>query len=586
MKRIHLLLIICLALAVSQCQKELSHDFPSGENKNANPVTATLQGNVLDENGQPAIGVTIRVGAKTTTTNAKGYFRIVHAALDKYAALVTAEKNGYFKAYRSFQATSGVNQVVIKLLVKKLAGSIAASSGGDVTLPNGAKISLQAGGFVNKLTGVNYSGNVNVYATYIDPSASDITSIVPGSWIADDINKNRVVLTSMGMMAVELQSASGEVLQLAADKPATLNVPIPASLQAFAPVNIPLWYLDETSGVWKEEGSATRSGDHYTGTVKHFSFWNCDVPTNAINLSLTLQTPSGQVVPYTSVKITRPNGNYAYGFTDSLGAVSGMVPANENLVIEVMASPCNTVIYTQNAGPFSQNTNMGVIIVPATSPNLVNVTGTLLNCSGAPVTNGYAIITYDNVVHYAATDNNGHFATIVLTCSPTYTTCEILGVDQSTQQQGAVYNVVLAPPVTQAGNIQACGNSSLQFINYTMDGVQYAISSLVATDIISDATIDSNGHTTTYITGSNGNANGINFFFVSATTVAGSYPLQSLYQAQYAYVNTVQPFDVTITNFPANNSQFYEGSFAGQFTEFLNPAAVHTISCSFRVRRQ
>src|ERR1044071_5350401 len=106
------LIIVFLAIIGLNCQKELSNinggtdpDIPNSTT--SVPVTATLQGNVFDKSGNPAMGVTIKVGAKTATTNARGYFRIVDAPLDKNASLVTAEKAGYFKAYRTFSATSG-----------------------------------------------------------------------------------------------------------------------------------------------------------------------------------------------------------------------------------------------------------------------------------------------------------------------------------------------------------------------------------------------------------------------------------------------------------------------------------------------
>src|SRR6185436_6333409 len=122
-------------------------------------------GNVTNELGQPAMGVTIKVGTKSATTNVKGYFRITNASLDKNNSLVTAEKAGYFKAYRIFGATSGVNQVVIQLLKKTVAGTVTAASGGNISLSNGSKIAFPANA-IKKASGGSYTGTVNVYATY------------------------------------------------------------------------------------------------------------------------------------------------------------------------------------------------------------------------------------------------------------------------------------------------------------------------------------------------------------------------------------------------------------------------------------
>jgi hypothetical protein len=131
-----LLLLAILPVLFYQCQRELSYvgTGDPGQVVLPSPLTANLQGNVLDENGQPAANVAIQVGTETTITDTKGYFRINNAALDKNAALVTAEKTGYFKALRSFSATSGTNQVVIKLIKKDLGGTVNGTSGGDVSV--------------------------------------------------------------------------------------------------------------------------------------------------------------------------------------------------------------------------------------------------------------------------------------------------------------------------------------------------------------------------------------------------------------------------------------------------------------------
>ncbi|HEX6849611.1 MAG TPA: hypothetical protein VF144_21640, partial [Chitinophagaceae bacterium] len=278
MRHVHLFsLLTFIAVLFFQCRKDVGYigsgDY--GQELIPNPITANLQGNVLDENGQPAANVVIKAGTETTVTDNKGYFRINNAPLDKNASLVTAEKTGYFIACRTFSATSGTNQVVIRLTKKDLSGTVNGASGGDVSLTNGTKISLPANGIVRASDNSNYTGTVNVYAAYIDPTAADISSRVPGSFMAIDKVGKRVFLSSYGMMAVELESSAGEKLQIKPGNTATLTSPIPSSRQAAAPATIPLWYIDERTGLWMEEGTATKQGSVYAGTVKHFSFRNC-----------------------------------------------------------------------------------------------------------------------------------------------------------------------------------------------------------------------------------------------------------------------------------------------------------------------
>jgi hypothetical protein len=168
------LLLAITALLFYQCQKEVSFSSSngggSGQVIDPTPLKANLQGNILDENDQPAASVIVKVGSQIVVTDSKGYFRINNASLDENASLVRAEKAGYFTAFRSFSATSGTNQVVIKLAKKNLGGTISSGNGGDVTLVNGTRISLPANSIIKASDNSNYTGTVNVYASYIDPT--------------------------------------------------------------------------------------------------------------------------------------------------------------------------------------------------------------------------------------------------------------------------------------------------------------------------------------------------------------------------------------------------------------------------------
>ena len=579
-------LLVIITIIGFNCQKELSYDIPGSNNNGNSPLIATLQGNVIDENGQPAAGVTVKVGSKTAITNAKGYFRILQAGLDRNAAHVTVEKPGYFTGHRSFKATEGVNQVFIKLIPKILSGTIDASNGGEISLSNGAKLNLPANAVVSG--SAPYSGTINIYASYIDPTATDISAIVPGSFMADDRNNNRVTLASYGMMAVELETSTGSHLQIAPGKTATLTTPIPSSILSSAPATISLWYVDEATGIWKEEGTAVCNGSNYVGEVKHFSFWNCDYGLPSVTLSATLKNSHGSPIVHAQVRITRPGANswiQAYGFTDSLGKVSGLVPSNENLVLDVL-DPCMNSVYTQNISPLSQNTDLGVITVTNTGSSIITVEGRLLNCTGVPVSNGYAIINFNNTVRYANVNSTGHFAVTFVTCTSSPTNCDVIGVDQAGQQQGNSVMVPISSPVTNAGDITACGISASQFINYTLNGTDYSLTSAMTDSIMAFTFQQGAVPYTTIISGYHIATNNlIDFRFKSNSQVAGVYPIDRLYLHNYQRIGLIAPFNVTVTSFPTNAGGFYEGSFSGQFRDSANLVPLHTINGTFRIRR-
>ncbi len=590
MRRFQLFALFFVSLLFIQCQKEVG--FEGGiEPRPAlpAPITAVLQGNVLDENGQPAPGVNVKVGSKTAVTDARGYFRIADAPLDKNSALVTAEKPGYFKSYRTFNATSGANQVLIQLIKRDLSGTIDAVAGGNVTLGNGLKIALPANGVVTASNGTAYTGTVNVYAAFIDPTSQEIGRTVPGSLMADDKNGNRVVLSSYGMMAVELASPSGEKLQVKTGSKATVTSPIPSSLQSSAPANIALWSVDETTGIWKEEGMANKNGTAYVGEVSHFSFWNCDIGLPAVTVSMIIKTPDGDPLIHAWVRIntTGTNPSWAYGFTDSLGQVSGLVPANQGLVLNVL-NQCFEPVYTQNIGPYNQNTNLGTITLNQNATSVMKtIRGIVKDCSNNIVTEGYVRIYLGYSVLYAPLDNSGAFEANYFLCANSPTTFQVLAVDQANNQQSNIYNGNITGAVNDVGVITACGTSSSQFISYTLDGTNYNVTD--ASDSLAAYTQGVNGTTSgpfvTWIIGAENTSMGANisFSFNHDNQVAGTYPMATMNVQTFQQVVLNNAANVVITNFPASVGQFYEGSFSGSFT--IGSTVHNVTNGQFRIRK-
>ena len=340
------------------------------------------------------------------------------------------------------------------------------------------------------------------------------------------------------------------------------------------------------AGIWKEEGTATKQGNNYVGDVKHFSFWNCDYPFDAVSLSVTLQNDKKLFLTNVPVKISfSDTGSLigSYGYTDSLGLVKGLVPANKSLLLEVL-DPCGNTIYSKNISPLTTDTDLGVITVSNSSASLLTFSGTLLDCNGAPVKKGYSIINFNNIIRYAATDATGKYAATFIICSGTPPTASVLGVDETSQQQSTTSSVTVSSPVTDAGNITACGTSIEQFINYTLDDIDYTITS-AANDSISGFTITGTPEKQTYIGGSKNpfGTNNLSIIIYNASA-SGTFPISSLNVQNYNNNILTQPFNITFTTFAEAAGEFYEGSFSGKFGDSTS-ASLHKISSTFRVRR-
>ena len=426
-----------------------------------------------------------------------------------------------------------------------------------------------------------------MYASYIDPASNDIGKKVPGSFMGNDKNDKRVVLSSFGMLAVNLESSAGEKLQIAANSTAALTIPIPTSISSSAPASINLWYIDEQTGVWKEQGTAQKKGNNYVGTVKHFCYWNCDSPLPAISFSATFKTSDGLPLTNTYIVIKPANSDsafgFAHGYTDSLGQVSGLIPANVNLVLAVY-DQCGNMAYSNNIGPFAANTDLGTIVIPNSVSSLTTIKGKLLSCNNTAVNSGYASIYFNNFVYYTSVNTAGDFSISILNCSGISTTCEILGVDEGAHEQGQPVTVPITGQITDAGNIVACGTSTAMFVNYKLDGINYAIANPVDSIFGAYSYRDSlSSLSDTYVFAQHSNNIFISFIF-SGNGIPGVYPLNSLAINNYHNVSLITPFNATITSFPQFAGEFYEGSFSGSFKDSL--ATLHNISGSFHLIRQ
>ncbi len=429
-------------------------------------ATASVSGIVLDESNAPIASAVVTSGGATTTTNSNGMFIFQNISLSKENGSVTVIKAGYFKGVRSFKTTAGKNHTVrLQLMQKILSGTVNAAAGGTINSNGGASITFPAAAFVTS-TGAAYTGTVNVYSRWINPTAANLPFIIPGDLRGVSINGAENILETYGMVGAELEDASGNILKIATGKKATISIPLPASLQASAPATIQLWHFDDATARWIENGTATKAGTTYTAQVDKFSFWNVDVgTTNFINLDYTLiNATTNTPLVSTSTRIKRANGTYGYGITNNAGFVSGLVPKNEALILEVVVNTgCNIVVFSQNIGPFAANTSLGNVSATLTALQYITFTGTLLNCSATAVTNGYVSISaIGGYGGFGNTSPTGAFSFSILNCTGTsIASYNYQGTDNATAQQSALLSGTAATALVNLGTITACGTATL-----------------------------------------------------------------------------------------------------------------------------
>jgi len=574
-----------------QCQKNPQQDVPQTIDPLAEKVTASVKGRVTDENGKPVNNASVVSGGSTTTTDINGFFRFDNIQLAKNAGFVLVEKTGYLNGSRTIFANAGIiNNIEIQLIPKTIRGNFSASAGGNVVIQNGSSVSLPAGGIINVATNSAYTGTVNVIGAYLDPTDPKLSLIMPGNLVGLTTTNEQKVLQTFGMIAIELEGSNGEKLNLASGKSATITMPIPASLLASSPATIPLWYFDETKGLWKEEGTATKQGTNYVGTVAHFSFWNCDVSNNFVALTVKLKDQNGQPASGYRIELKNTqNSSTAYAITDSAGSASGAVPPNVSLEMKVY-NRCNTLVHSQTIGPFATNTDMGALTITIPAPASITVSGTVKKCDLSVVTSGYADVIIDSL-YYRAAINNGIFSISIQRCSNAPTTAQVIATYIQANQQSTSTTLNITSGNYATGEIIACGVSTAQYINFIIGGNPQNFISPV------DSFNTYRQSTTTNIS-----ANSRNFtdsiiwqytsFNFSGIIAPGTYSLSNntfivtkgIYPAAGSReYNLDVATTITITEF-GNTGQYIAGSFSGTMRERYTNVLVAG-SCTFRVRR-
>jgi hypothetical protein len=296
---------------------------------------------------------------------------------------------------------------------------------------------------------------------------------MPGMLYAQTETNEQAILETFGMLNVELRGSAGQKLNIKEGHTAEITLRIDDSQLATAPNTIPLWHFDEEKGYWKEDGVATKVGNKYVGEVSHFSWWNCDAPFPLVTLTVTIVDANGNGISNVGVGLIA-NGNTwpVMGYTNIDGQISGLVPSNQTIVLNVYPDyySCNSsnIIYTTSIGPFTTNTTLPNIVInnsPTTMSS--NVVGNLVKCDNTNVTNGYVIL--NRTGGYSVSPvTNGAFSFNEIYC-PSNTQFTLKGYDLENLQQtdSIAYNFTV--PITNIGNLQAC-TAVDEFISYQIDG--------------------------------------------------------------------------------------------------------------------
>ena len=447
------------------------------------PATINVYGRLTDAQGDPVADARVQAGSRSTVTDEEGLYRIDGADVAVTFGYVTFEHPAYLTGSRTVYASDRETyRVDVELLARSQSYGVDAAAGGTVSIAGSeATVAFGPGAFAKTDGTPVASGEVRVIAHYLDAADDATYRQMPGDLraLAADATSNTdfTLLTTFGMVGVELTDAAGAPVELADGQTATLTMPLSAEALAAAPATIPLWYFDEGAGIWREEGEATLDGDAYVGEVRHFTFWNCDIPTEYARLCATfeIEGEAGDTSLTTQLYVVVESTNWGRrgGYTDGAGRVCGIVPAGEALTLLVYgyAAGCRgEAVFSVPVAALTGDTDLGVITIPRRSASLVTVSGAA-ECNGAPVTRG-AVRVYQNgrQVEVGSIAPDGSFSVDLVSCDSSEIGVRV--TDYVSRAESDIETFPFAPAVA-TGVIGACTQPLTSFFDLTVDGVSY-----------------------------------------------------------------------------------------------------------------
>ena len=337
-------------------------------------ASAVVQGRVLNtSDGAALAGAAVTLDGVSSVTDGQGRFTAEVPAGGP--GVVRVRQAGFADAIARVPLATGspVSADVWATPVGVTASLTPA--GGDVSVPGSvARVSFPPSALANA-DGSAFTGTAQVLVTPIDPATRP--GAMPGSFQARTATGTQAI-ESFGALQVTLRdAATGQPLKLAAGQTATLRIPV-ASRTLAPPASLPLYHLDETTGLWVEEGSATLAGTPgaawYEGTVSHFSTWNADRPMETVFVDGCVRNADGSVAPGAAVQSEG---------VDYSGAAWALADAEGRFRVAVRKGG-RAVVFSENPGEVTARVPVGpsasdivltqcLVLQPGGTPPVVTV---------------------------------------------------------------------------------------------------------------------------------------------------------------------------------------------------------------------
>ncbi len=377
--------LIGIAAITSSCKKDRTDEpiIPS-----VAVTKTTVSGIVFSTGHYPMADVEVKIGNTVVTTKYDGSFLFTNIPISSERVLVKFSKQGYFETFQTRIANANGVTRIEATLVGLNSGETATyntsfTTGNETVLTNGWDTLVYFPASLNFVDEFDapYTGNVNVYAKYLDATSSDYSKVAPGGdQFGSFDGTEKFYLNSFGGLMVQLLDDNGNKLNLASTntEKAQVHIAIPVALQTSAPGSIDLWYGGGDLVYASNGGSGRRDGPKYVSGVSHFSMWSMQQKsTDFATVKGTVTDCIGEPVAGIRVQIGQ-----TYDITDNNGEYSRKVPSGIIVPVQILAED----YFGNSATQYTSQLSAGETATIDLSVDCVGkIYGKIVNCTGSPI---------------------------------------------------------------------------------------------------------------------------------------------------------------------------------------------------------
>lgn len=239
----------CATALALACLQVSAHAAPTAH-------TGHLTGTAIDApSGQPLAGALVTAGQRSTLTDAQGRFSLDVPAAAGQTVRATAPGHA-----------PGLARIDVSERATTLATLALTPAAGNTRV-------------------LDLGSTINATLTPID--AANHAEAMPGSYL-QGVGSSTQAIETFGVAHLEARDRlSGQPRDPAPGTRATIRIPA-VSRGSALPATVALSSLNEASGLWVQEGSATLRGSgaslYYEGSVSHLGFWSANRPVQTVQV--------------------------------------------------------------------------------------------------------------------------------------------------------------------------------------------------------------------------------------------------------------------------------------------------------------